>query len=50
MSDDDDYIPRHIFYALGLLNSDKERDYENENVDFEWEEDVLESDDEKRTK
>ena len=30
MSDGDNYYPRHIFYALGLLDSDEEREYEND--------------------
>ena len=34
MSDDDEYYPRHLLWGLGLLDSDEERDYnENANVD-----------------
>ena len=27
MSDDDKYYPRHLFWTLGLLDTDEEREY-----------------------
>lgn len=46
MSDDDNYYPRHLLWALNLLNSDEEsEDSENANVDDE-NSDLFASDDE----
>ena len=46
MSDDDEYYPRHLFWALGILDSDVESEHsESENVDNESE-DLLATDDE----
>lgn len=48
MSDDDNYYPRHLFWALRLLDTDEEIVYsENANVDNEGE-DLFASDDENK--